>query len=286
MARPLRIEFPGAIFHITSRGNARAAIYLDDDDREEFLAVLGDVVARFNWLCHAYCLMGNHYHVLVETVDGNLSQGMRQLNGVYTQRFNRSHNRVGHIFQGRYKSILVERDSYLLELCRYIVLNPVRAGITDAPGRYRWSSYRATAGSVKRPSFLTVDWILRRFASRRSDARKRYRSFVLAGVGGQSPWIELTAQCILGGREFIEKISPALKEKSTLLEVPRQERFAFRPPLGDLMGAHVLKSKAQRNQVIAVAHLEYGYALSEIAKQVGLHYTTVSKILEKHLKTL
>ena len=286
MARPLRIEFPGAIYHVTSRGNARAPIYLDNEDREEFLAVLGDVVARFNWMCHAYCLMDNHYHLLVETIDGNLSQGMRQVNGVYTQRFNRSHNRVGHIFQGRYKSILVERENYLLELCRYVVLNPVRAGVTEVPGRYRWSSYRTTAGLRKRPSFLTVDWILRRFSSRRLDARKRYRSFVLAGGGGQSPWADLTAQCVLGGREFIERISPALKEKSNLVEVPRQERFAFRPPLEDLMGERVLESKADRNKVIARAHLDYGYTLSEIAQQLGLHYTTISKIVEKHLKTL
>jgi REP element-mobilizing transposase RayT len=286
MARPLRIEFAGAIYHVTSRGNARAAIYLDDDDREEFLKVLGDVVARFNWVCHAYCLMDNHYHLVVETVDANLSRGMRQLNGVYTQRFNRSHGRVGHVFQGRYKAILVERESYLLELCRYVALNPVRAGIVKAVDRYRWSSYEATAGLRKPPAFLTIDWILRRFSSQRSDARKRYSSFVLAGVGGQSPWAELTAQCLLGGREFIEKISPALKEKSNLVEVSRQERFAFRRSLEDLMGESAQESKAERNRAIALAHLEYGYTLSEIGRQLGLHYSTISKALEKHLKTL
>ena len=146
MARPLRVEFPGALYHLTARGNARGAIFLDDEDRQGFLSVLGSVIDRFGWICHAYCLMGNHYHLMVETPSANLSKGARQLNGVYTQRFNRRHRRVGHLLQGRYKAILVERDSYLLELCRYIVLNPVRAGTVRRAGDYRWSSYRATAG--------------------------------------------------------------------------------------------------------------------------------------------
>jgi putative transposase len=112
MARQLRLEFPGAIYHVTSRGNARQAIFLDDHDRLNFLDILGNIIGRSNWLCHAYCLMDNHYHLLIENIDPNLSLGMRQLNGVYTQTFNRKHNRVGHVFQGRYKSIIVEKDSF------------------------------------------------------------------------------------------------------------------------------------------------------------------------------
>ena len=134
MARPLRLEYPGAIYHITSRGNARADIFLDDSDRELFLSILADTVDHYNWLCHAYCLMGNHYHLLIETPDPNLSLGMRHLNGVYTQTFNRSHKRVGHLFQGRYKAVLVEKGTHLLELCRYIVLNPVKANMTKYLG--------------------------------------------------------------------------------------------------------------------------------------------------------
>ena len=118
MARPLRIEFAGALYHLTARGNGWGDIYLDDSDRVLFLEVLAGVCKQYNWLCRAYCLMGNHYHLLVETPDANLSQGMRQLNGVYTQRFNRRHKRVGHVFQGRYKAILVQANSYLLELSR------------------------------------------------------------------------------------------------------------------------------------------------------------------------
>ena len=125
MARPLRIEFPGAVYHVTSRGNERKAIFRDDQDRKRFLEALADVTLRYNWLCHAYCLIGNHYPLLIDTTDGNLSIGMRQLNGVYTQRFNKRHGRVGHLFQGRFKAVLVQKDSHLLEACRYVVLNPV-----------------------------------------------------------------------------------------------------------------------------------------------------------------
>jgi putative transposase len=134
MSRPLRIEYPGALYHLTSRGNARQDIFLDDTDRAVFLDVLASVIERHGWHLYAYCLMGNHYHLLAETPHSNLSRGMRWLNGVYTQRFNRRHERVGHILQGRFKAILAERESYLLELSRYTVLNPVRAGMTGAPG--------------------------------------------------------------------------------------------------------------------------------------------------------
>ncbi len=165
MARPLRLAYPGAFYHVTTRGNARQAIYLDAQDRQMFLAGLEEVVTRYHWRCHAYCLMDNHYHLLLETPQENLSAGMRQLNGVYTQRFNRCHARVGHVFQGRFKAVLVERDSYLLELCRYVVLNPVPAGMVKQPERYRWSSYRATAGLEKAPEWLTRAWVLGQFSS-------------------------------------------------------------------------------------------------------------------------
>ena len=129
MARPLRLELAGGLYHITSRGDGREDIYRTDADRNTWLTVVDQVCQRYNWVCHAWCQMDNHYHLLIETPEANLSKGMRQLNGVYTQSFNRAHGRVGHVFQGRYKAILVERDSYLLELARYIVLNPLRAGM-------------------------------------------------------------------------------------------------------------------------------------------------------------
>lgn len=279
MARPLRIEYPGAVYHLTSRGNAQLPIYEDTKDRCNYLEILEDVVDRFNWVCHAYCLMDNHYHLLIETPDGNLSGGMRQLNGVYTQRFNIRHFRVGHIYQGRFKSILVEKQSHLLELCRYVVLNPVRANMVKHPGNYRWSSYKATAGVTKKPSFLAIDWILKQFGKQRKVARRRYREFVQAGMDFGSPWEELKAQCILGGKAFIEKIAPIVKDKSAITEIPREQRYANRAALEEIFSTQKLKSKKERNSAIHRAYFENGYSMTEIARHIGLHYTTISKII-------
>ncbi len=174
MARPVRIEFPGALYHVTSRGNRREVIYEEDADRELFLEILGQVIAGWNWICHAYCLMSNHYHLVIETPDGHLSKGMRQLNGVYTQTSNRRHQRMGHLFQGRYKAILVDAETYLLELSRYVVLNPVRAGMVEYPGQWCWSSYPAMLGETSVPAWLATDGLLVQFGKDRSKAIQRY----------------------------------------------------------------------------------------------------------------
>jgi len=282
MTRPLRIEFPGALYHLTARGNARAAIFLDDLDRREFLSILGDVVERYHWICHAYCLMGNHYHLLIETPDGNLSAGMRQLNGTYTQKLNRRHWRVGHVFQGRFKSIIVEKDSHLLELCRYIVLNPVRAGIVKHPGDYPWSSFGVTAGSGNAPAFLSTDWVLAQFGRNRRKAQKGYLDFVLAGKGSESPWKQLVGQCILGEGPFLERLLPYLKDKTALTEIPRVQRFAVRPSLDTLLPR--ARSGSNRDRAITLAHVQHGYSQQEIARHVGLHYSTVSRIVQRERK--
>ncbi len=279
MARPLRIEYPGAIYHITSRGNARCAIYEDDEDRRSFIKILEDVIDRYNWICYAYCLMDNHYHLLIETPDGNLSQGMRQLNGVYTQKFNWHHGRVGHIFQGRFKAILVDRDNYLLELCRYVVLNPVRAGIVAIPEAYPWSSYRAMAGFERGYSFLNRDWILAQFGKRRRRAEKNYRDFVRASGNMVSPWSKVQGQIFLGSAKFVEEMKPLLEGKEALQEVPRVQRFAHRPELKTALSLKRQGDKEERNKAICNAHFKYGYTLKEIGRHLGLHYTTISKII-------
>ncbi len=173
MASPLR-----TLYHLTSRGDRRETIFEDDEDRLIFLRTLAEVVERFHWLCHAYCLMSNHYHLPVETPDGNLSKGMRHLNGVYTQATNRRHTRTDHLFQSRFKAILVDKDRYLPELTRYMVLNPVHAGIVRQVGHWPWSSYRAMIGKAPAPDWLATSGILALFAKRRTTAQQHYREFV------------------------------------------------------------------------------------------------------------
>ena len=197
------------LYHVTSRGDRREPIFVDDLDRTEWLAVLSQVCARFNWRCHAWCLMGNHFHVLIETPEPNLSAGMRQLNGVYTQRFNRWHGKVGHVFQGRFKAILVERESYLLEVSRYVVLNPVRAGIVREVADWPWSSYPAMVRMEPVPPWLETDWLLAHFGQRRSSAAAavaKYIDFVRAGVGLPAVWESLRGQVFLGSDWFVKRM--------------------------------------------------------------------------------
>jgi len=269
MARPLRLEFPGAIYHLTSRGNARHKVFFTDADRELFLKTLTGVVRRYDWVCHAYCLMADHYHLLVETPKANLSIGMRQLNGMYTQAFNRRHKRVGHLFQGRFKAILVERESHLLELCRYIVLNPVRVKRSGQAQTWKWSSYRATAGLASVPEFLSTDWILQQFARNRSQAQKQYREFVREGLASR-PWDELKGQIYLGSEAFIEKHSAG---KKRLKKIPRAQWRAAKPSLRRIFAKSGKKA-------IAEAY-EHGYRLNEIAAHLGVHYATVSRQLKQ-----
>jgi putative transposase len=285
MARPLRIEYPGAVYHVTSRGNARADIFADSADRQTFLLLLESVLNRFNWICHAYCLMDNHYHLLIETSDGNLSIGMRHLNGVYTQSFNRRHKRVGHVFQGRFKAVIVEKESHLLELCRYVVLNPVRAKIVSTPQKWPWSSYRATAGNTKKEPYLTTDWILNQFSNAKTEARTKYRQFVTDGISEkEAPWEKLKGQVILGSDMFIERLREFLGGKEQFTEIPRLQRTVGRPSLEALFPVDEQSTKGERNLTILEAHVKHGYTLKEIAEYLDIHYTTVSKVINERLQ--
>jgi hypothetical protein len=211
--------------------------------------------------------MTNHYHLLVETVDPTLSRGMRQLNGVYTQEFNRRHRRTGHVLQGRFKAILVERDAYLLELARYVVLNPVRAKMVRTAKDWPWSSYRATAGFEIDPSFLATDWILEQFGASKAKAQAAYRKFVLAGRGA-TVWENLRGQIYLGSDEFIEQHASA---GSSMNEIPRVQRLIGRPPLNATV------NDVDDAASIARAYVEHGYTLQEIAAHLGVHYATISR---------
>ena len=277
MARPLRIEYDGALYHVTSRGNERKPIFRDDGDRELFLATLWQVSERFHWLCHAYCLMGNHYHLVIETPDGNLSKGMRQLNGVYTQAFNRRHHRVGHLFQGRFKGILVQKESHYLEVCRYVVLNPVRAKAVKHPREWVWSSYRATGGLAAVPRCLTFEEILSHFGQRQGPAQRKYREYVSEGIGGATIWENLEAQSLLGVEGFADALREHVTGKRTLREIPKGQRLLGRASLKKLFdGAG--KGKAQRDRMISKAVHEHGYSQVDVARHLKLHYSTISRL--------
>lgn len=274
MARPLRLEFGGALYHVTSRGDRQEPIFEDDEDRRAFLDVLGGVVEDFNWRCHAYCLMGNHYHLLVETPDGNLAKGMRQLNGVYTQRSNRRHHRVGHIFQGRYRAILVDKDSYWLELCRYVVLNPVRAGLVKSVERWPWSSYRAMIGAEAPPAWLLTEATLAQFGRSKARARDHYRRFVAEGLKARSPWEQLKGQIYLGDERFVMNMQAKLTKQPADINIPRAQQRGPAPTL-----ARIAKAHANRDRAILAAHATGAYSYAQIAQHFGVHFTTVGRIV-------
>ena len=277
MARPIRIEYEGALYHVTSRGNARQKVFLGDKDYREFLDVLRGVVERSRWIAHAYCLMGNHYHLLVETPQANLSMGMRQLNGVYTQRFNQGHKRVGHVFQGRYKAYLVEKEAYFLELCRYIVLNPVRAGMVQRPEEWRWSSYRETIGKEVETNLFHTDFLLGHFSSDSMKAQGLYKEFVHAGIGNESPLKEARGGILLGSDGFIKRWRAILQARGEDENV-RRERYAARPSLEEIF------SCGNREKGIDEAVNKWGYKLKEVGDHLGLHYSRVSRIASQIIK--
>lgn len=274
MARPLRIELCGGLYHVTARGDRREAIYFSDADRRAWLDLLAAVCERFNWRCHAWCQMTNHYHLVVETPDGNIGHGMRQLNGVYTQYVNRTQRRVGHLFQGRYTGILVEKESYLLELARYVVLNPVRACMVSDAGDWPWSSYRAMVGRVDTPQWLEVDWILGQFGRSREGAIERYSAFVRDGVGQAAPWQKLEGQVFLGSERFVEAMRSRLPD-ADLREVPRAQRRAKAPALDTYLEFD------DRKAGMVAAYRTGGYSMRQIADAFGVHYATVSRAVRR-----
>jgi len=279
MSRPVRIEFPGAHYHVTSKGTNEQAVFLDDEDRAVFLNVLEGVVTRFEWRIHSYALMENHYHLVVEVPEANLSKGMRQLNGVYTQHFNRRHGRDGPLFQGRFRSILFEPDTYLLPLVRHVVLNPVRAGQTRSANNYRWSSHRATAAMIKTPPWLTTDAVLGYFGKRKAEAERKYREYVKEGVGEASPLAERAYQVLLGSPGFISEMQPVLSGEKMAKRGPKPARR--RRSLQALFKNIENKTRAERNELIRRAHIDYNYTLMEIGEHLGIHYTTVSKVVNQ-----
>lgn len=275
MSRPIRIEFAGALYHVTSRGDRQEAIYIDDEDRISFLTLLSKVSKDYNWLIHAYCLMDNHYHLLIETLDGNLSRGMRQLNGVYTQITNRYHGKVGHVFQGRYKAILVQKEKYLLELARYIVLNPVRARMVREAKDWPWSSYRQTSGMTSNDYWLTTEWLLSAFSKKSRTAQKKYRAFVDQGTTQPSPWEFLQNQVFLGSKEYVSRLLNDIDQEKDLSEIPKSQRKEKPKKL-----AWYEKQAETRDEGIKLSYDSGGYSMKEIGEYYKLHYSRISRIIK------
>lgn len=285
MSRPLRIEFPGAVYHVTSRGDRREPIFDDDADREALLGVIAQAMTRFDAQMLAYCLMGNHYHFVLHTRQANLSALMRHINGVYTQRFNRRHRKVGHLFQGRFKAILVDRDAYLLEVCRYVELNPVRAQMVAAPGEWPWSSYLAHVDETMPPPWLDTaglhGYVLGREAQSTTDRRRaaaRYASLVAAGRD-EALWDQaLRQQIFLGDDDFVVRmLALAEPSRTQAVDVPRTQRTEQRRIKRSL--DQWLKECATREQALWSAYTRSGLRMTEIARLMGLSVSRVSRLI-------
>ena len=290
MSRPLRLDHAGAVWHVTCRGNEKRDIFRDDEDRRFLLTLFRRAVTILRWRVHAYVLMGNHYHLLVETPEANLSRGMRQINGIYTQRFNRRHERVGHLFQGRFHSILIEKEAHLLEIVRYVVLNPVRAGLSRRPEDWQWSNYRATAGLERPTAWLEVDWTMAQFGGG-ALAGDRYQQFVAAGLAKpRAPWVNIRKQFVLGGSSFRKQIQRRINAGGMGREAPWRQRHCVRPSLEAIVDVATKELRCSRELLIqkrrtplrlAVAYLarhEAGLRESEFASRLDVERWAASQL--------
>jgi putative transposase len=238
MARPLRIQFAGATYHITNRGNERRPIFFGDEDRRAFLEYLAATVHRFGWSVTAWVLMTNHFHLVVQTPEANLSQGMQWLEGSFAAWMNKRHRRSGHLFGGRFKAVLVEKETYFANVLRYVVLNPVAANIVTRPEDYIWSSYRATAGLDEAPEWLDVDAALAWWGEPRELAQCAYRQFVLERLGMDDPlWTNLLHGQYLGTEEWARTIRKRVESKPRSTDHPKRHRAVGRPKLVEIAAA-------------------------------------------------
>ena len=283
MGRPLRIEYSGAHYHVTSRGNEQKDVFKSQKDRERFLSYLESAVLRYGAVIHAYCLMSNHYHLLVETPSGNLSQIMKHINGAYTNYFNVKRKRAGHLFQGRYKAILIEADEYAKELSRYIHLNPVRVGMVSRPEDYQWSSYRDYIGQRKTPDWLKREFIIGYFGRSISEAQDKYRTFVedMLEHEYESPLNASIASTILGSDEFVKEITEIHVEgKPHDRDLPAIRELSNRPSMEKIIQAvHKVLGQNRLSEKAGVyfSHKYSGAKLKEIGERFGMGESAVSQ---------
>jgi putative transposase len=250
MSRSLRLEFPGSIWHVTSRGNEQRDIVYGDGDRTFLLELLAEAVDRFKWILYAYVLMTNHYHFVIELTQETLSSGMQWFNGSYAGAFNRRHKRVGHLFQGPFDSRIVQKEGYLIQVIRYDALNPVRAKMVSRPEDYPWSSYRATAGLCDSPSWLSVDRVLDCFAPIPSIGRAYYKRFVDEGIGlNRCPWDELVGQLYLGSESWIESMRSKVESKPRSDEFPMRQKNPLPPTMASVIEAVASTLSVSENMI-------------------------------------
>ncbi len=274
MARRARLESPGAVYWVETRcidGTGRA---LDAADRDRFMKILGHVVTRHRWICHAYCVLEAGYDLVVETPEANLSRGMRDLNGEFTQGYNRRRGRKGPVFKGRFGSWPVEKGTPLVDVCREVVLAPVRAGHVKKAGKWRWSSFGATAGADDQAHVVNPSWLLAQFGGRPKKARNRYEKFVKAGAGKALP--SVVRVHFVGSEAFgaqLEPRQPAMR--------PPSKAPPGRPPLSRFLPRALADDHAQRDRRVAEAYLRFGYTLAELGGALGLHPATISRIVRK-----
>ena len=292
MARPLRIEYPDAHYHVTSRGNERKDVFKSQKDREQFLSYLESAVNRYDAVIHAYCLMSNHYHLLLETPSGNLSKIMQHINGAYTSYFNVKRKRSGHLFQGRYKAIVIEADEYVQELSRYIHLNPVRANMVVRPEEYRWSSYLDYIGVRKRPDWLETSCIHDHFGKGKERFSK-YRGFVEAQLGSEyeNPFGGVVASTILGSESFVCKITEKhVDGKQCDRELSSARKLISKPSLQAILEAveNIFESSSRenKNSTIYLCHKYSGAGLKEIGEIFGVKESAVSQASRRFAQVL
>ena len=266
MARPLRPLVAGGIYHVTARGNGRSDIYTDDEDRATFCRVLDRTTERFDWRCLTYCLMGNHFHLLVQTPQPNLPRGMQSLKSGYAQQYNRRHDRDGHLFAGRYHAVLVQQDAHLLEVFRYLALNPVRAGLCRNPNEWTWSGHAALAGEATAPAWHAVEAAHSYFTEEADAGVDAYTRFVCGDGAGRYP----TRGVVFGDDEFKRAVLPRGRPDT---EVPRRDWTEGRPSLDDILGGTRDAADVSR------AYRFHGYSMPEIASYLGCHVATVSRLL-------
>lgn len=281
MSRPLRIEFPGAIYHVTSRGDRRELVYRDDADRVAQIDIIARAMDRFDAQVLAYCQMDNHFHLVLHTRRANLSRLMRHVNGVYTQTFNRRHGLAGHLFQGRFKAILVDRDAYLLALCRHVERNPVAAGLVARAEAWPWSSCRAHLGLAATPPWLDSDglhgYLLGRPVGGARDRRRAVQRYaaVLAEAPSEPLWERgLRRQMFLGDEDFVARMQAlAAPARLAAVEVPRAQRKSG----GTLQDC--LKRCTDRPQALRMAYRDCGISMTALAKQLDLSVSHVSRLI-------